>query len=490
MEKEKFFPLYFAEKLRIINPFGIIGVVTLWSSVDWVIGKFKNGGIDLGKETSKIAVLGTLYGEGFKYLLRNLLYNPQIKALLVFGRDRNQSYRYLVNFFNKGVEQFEANVEYISTLGQKDIKSVRIIETNYIMDDLIQPGVFATPPIIKRIENIDLVAVQEASEFVCNFEANGVVGKRIAIEVPDVKTIFYPSNLRSHTIVDEVPSKAWKSLIHRIFRFGKKVALKKGERIELQNVKVVIESPQWEDAATILECGFDPENFNNYQRLILSGEMPQDTSYTYGNRLRAYFGVDCLEKVTEKLKEELDDRSAFISLWDNRKDLTSKEKPCLVSLFFRKICNKIYLTATFRTHNAGNAWLENIYGLMAIQEYVANSVKSGIGPITIISLSISLDPQTLEKAKNIHDRVARENIFKEDPNGYFLITTSECNIILKHMYKGQVIGEYRGENPIKIQNELYRNNAISDVNHAIYIGRQLERAYRCIQENISYLQED
>ncbi len=46
-----------------------------------------------------------------------------------------------------------------------------------------------------------------------------------------------------------------------------------------------------------------------------------------------------------------------MALWDNARDLTVKEgRPCLVSLFFRKFEGKLTLSATFRTHNAMDAW--------------------------------------------------------------------------------------------------------------------------------------
>ena len=60
----EFVPLYFGDRLTIINPHGTIGVVTLWSKVDYVIERFQEAGVDLDPQTSPIAVFGTLYGNG------------------------------------------------------------------------------------------------------------------------------------------------------------------------------------------------------------------------------------------------------------------------------------------------------------------------------------------------------------------------------------------------------------------------------------------
>ena len=89
--KLKFEPLYFGDRLTVINPYGTIGVVTLWSKVDYVIERFRQAGVDLDPATSPIAVFGNLYGNGLREMLRNLLYNPQIQVLLICGNDRSGS---------------------------------------------------------------------------------------------------------------------------------------------------------------------------------------------------------------------------------------------------------------------------------------------------------------------------------------------------------------------------------------------------------------
>ena len=88
----EFKPLHFADRLTIINPQGTVGVVTLWSKPDYVIERFRQAGVDLNPATSPIAVFGTLYGNGLREMLRNLLYNPQIQTLLICGHDRSGSW--------------------------------------------------------------------------------------------------------------------------------------------------------------------------------------------------------------------------------------------------------------------------------------------------------------------------------------------------------------------------------------------------------------
>ena len=75
-----------------------------------------------------------------------------------------------------------------------------------------------------------------------------------------------------------------------------------------------------------------------------------------------------------------------------------KVAPASCPLFFRKFEDKLTLTATFRTHNAMDAWPMNFYGLMAIQNWVAKKAGIAPGAITVISHSMSIDPKELDRA--------------------------------------------------------------------------------------------
>ncbi len=57
---------------------------------------------------------------------------------------------------------------------------------------------------------------------------------------------YFPSNPRAHLVVQDTILDAWKEVLHLLSRFGHRVTLKKGERLELQHVKVVVEKPRFE----------------------------------------------------------------------------------------------------------------------------------------------------------------------------------------------------------------------------------------------------
>ncbi|MBZ4660273.1 MAG: hypothetical protein JG766_2196, partial [Desulfacinum sp.] len=145
----EFVPLFFRESLHVINPRGTVGLVTLWSQPDYVLRRLRRAGADLDPTTSPIAVVGTLYGNGLRELLRNLLYNPQIDTLAVLGRNRSGSLEELTAFFEKGLEPCPGTaVEYLP-VGSRRPAPVRIRGTARVLDDLVRPEDFRHPPHIR-----------------------------------------------------------------------------------------------------------------------------------------------------------------------------------------------------------------------------------------------------------------------------------------------------------------------------------------------------
>jgi thymidylate synthase len=522
----EFIPLHFADRLKVINPQGTIGVVTLWSKPDYVIERFRQAGVDLNPTTSPIAVFGTLYGNGLREMLRNLLWNPQIQTLLICGNDRSGSAKELQGFFQGNLEPVDSPlINYKNPPGIEKVSILRISFTNRLIDDLVKPEEFKWPPKLEIITDPHKEEViNDIRKFPELFKPVDFFAEypweleeyRIEIPLPEVEVQFYPSNPREHQIVRNTPLGAWKELLYLLSRFGRRVTLKKGDRLELQNVKVVVEKPEF-DTEKLQQCNLDTEKFRRYQEEILNPEklldagelkgqltlphfprveLRDDETYSYGHRLREYFKDDNLMKFdglmecVKRLQRDSEDRKAYFTLWDNPKDLNIKKKqghPCFVSMFFRKYQGKLTLTATFRTHNAMDGWLLNCHGLMAIQKFVAERVKMTIGAITVISHSISLDPRELDRAMLIIGK--RRFQVRLDPMGYFRITLDAKEILVEHRFGDVTLKEYRGKKAERLQHEIARDVAVSDINHAIYLGRQLAKAEMALKDGREFVQD-
>jgi thymidylate synthase len=133
-----------------------------------------------------------------------------------------------------------------------------------------------------------------------------------------------------------------------------------------------------------------------------------------------------------------------------------------------------------------DAWLENFYGLMAIQGYVAERVGIPPGAITVFSHSISISPDALDRAKPIArakrtddwiDPVTGKREPRYDYHGNFTVTVDleSRELVVHHSYQGMTLTEYRGRSAEELEDQLARDCALSEISHALYLGRELAR---------------
>jgi thymidylate synthase len=487
----EFVPLYFGDRLSVINPRGTVGVVTLWSKVDYVLDRFRQAGVDLDPASSPLAVFGTLYGNGLREMLRNLLYNPQVQVLLLCGHNRSGSREELINFFELGLEPVAGSlVQYRSPMPGVEVAPCRIRETRRLMDDLVRPEKFpARPRLVWLGDPQEEGTLKSIRDFMASLKVQPVPElERLKVTLPEVELQYFPSNPRGHQVVRDTPLEAWREVLYLLTRFGHRVTLAKGERLELQHVKVVVEKPRFEPDGQLKAANLDPERLKGYQEDILRGELRADETYHYGHRLRSHFGLDTLERCARRLKNDSEDRKSYLTLWDNPRDLTAAEgRPCMVSLFFRKFDDKLTVSATFRTHNALDAWLLNVYGLMAIQQWVAERAGLPPGPLVVVSHSLGLDPRELDRALMVMGK--RPYKIRMDPMGYFRVTVDEAEILVEHRFEDVTLKEYRGKKAAHLQHQIARDMALSDLNHAIYLGRQLAKAEMALKEGRDFVQD-
>jgi thymidylate synthase len=375
----------------------------------------------------------------------------------------------------------------------EQVFTCRIAGTNRLIDSLVRSEHFLVTPRFHWLgEPRDEEALSRISDFFQQWRSINQVKveekDRQEIPLPQVSISHFPSQPQAHTIVRDTPLEAWQELLFVLSRFGHPVKLAKGERLELQNVKVVVSRPGFESEAALREHHFDPEKLKTYQRDFLRGEKGADETYSYGNRMRAYFGADNLAACLRRLQTDPEDRKAYLTLWDNRRDLeVPKGQPCFVSLFCRRYDGRLTLSATFRTHNALDAWLPNVYGLMAVQEFLAPQLGLPPGPITVVSHSISLDRKELDRALAAVGR--RGFAIREDPCGYFRMSLDDGEILVEHRHGDVTLKEYRGKKAVQVQHQLARDLALSDLNHAMYLGRQLAHAEECLRTGRDFEQE-
>jgi hypothetical protein len=560
-----FEPLYHAERLHMVNPAGDLGVVTLWSPLRSAKRRLAEISAELlDPQRSRLAVISNLYGDGMYAMLCNLLYNPQVRHLIAIGQDLGLP----------TCEELDAFLE----LGLEDAVMLgapvkRIRGTGRVFPAIPE---FDEPGLRERLsfsylgklssESLPAELMERVRELPGGSPGNGVPARlrglpsekpgdakpervRVKIDAAGNSGLRRrPSELAGHQVVRRRPLQCWEELVVRAVRFGRPVTLSNGPRLELLNAKAVITDPARESQHALERYGFQLESLLEYGAKMLKPELPEETSYTYGNRLRGHFlghagRLDTLDAAIERLRANPETRHAYVSLWDNSLDLAGERDrevgelteeqpwqergdtmnvglelteeqppqergdtmnvglelteeeppqargaPCLTTLFFRKAGDGLSLSATYRSHNLLTAWLRNVYGLMAIQRHVAEQCAMGIGPITVISHSLGIDPSSplFQVARSLSEGWSRDDdrdhetgkqTLREDPNGYFVVSVDEGEgrIVVEHRFGGMLVKRYSGEHAGALANEIAGDMAVSHVSHALWLGRELER---------------
>jgi len=480
--------LYYGDKVTVLNPGGHIGILTLWSRTDVVLKK-------LGEPSQHVAAIANLYGDGISQLLVNLLNNPQITRLYVIGNNRTDSATELLHFFSRGVEEVKINGSV-----QYRIKGT----TRLVNSALADPELFigrrpdihcfcfeangVTPSLDTQIESLKTVLESVEARWqrpdVCDLER-----KPIKLAEPEISV--FPSVHQGHQVITDTPLDAWGELLFLLQRFGLPTTLAKGDRKELLNLKVVITKPEWQEPAEYARYNLDKVKLEAYCHTMLDPVLESDTSYTYGNRLQDYFGYDMIERAVQRLTADREDRKSYLALWDARLDMedrnhdgTPRGHPCWVGGFFRVFDGALTLSVTFRTHRAYTAWIENVHGLLSLQHQVACRLGLPVGPLTVMSHSISLDPGQLPLVESIVQ--SRKWKMRDDGRGEAVFSINDGKAVVEHRMGGMVLKRYESANIEALGHQLAQDHIVSDLNHALYVGRQLGKLQICLKNGLPY----
>jgi len=128
--------------------------------------------------------------------------------------------------------------------------------------------------------------------------------------------------------------------------------------------------------------------------------------------------------------------------------------------------------------------------LRALQEYVTEGSGIEPGQINIRSRFISIDPSdtSLDSKMNLIKERRRVPLQVNDPRGYFVANGSNGKITLDHYSpEGILIHKYEGDSASAIKNQLRRDVAVLEPDHAIWIGYNLARAEQELHGEIKEL---
>jgi thymidylate synthase len=125
----------------------------------------------------------------------------------------------------------------------------------------------------------------------------------------------------------------------------------------------------------------------------------------YGHRWRKHFKIDQLEKVSEMLKENPEDRRAVVSMWDSHADglgREGKDFACNLQALFSIRDEKLDMMVTNRSNDIiWGAYGANAVHFSYLQEFMAAAIGVPVGKYYQVSNNFHAYKNTLEKVKDL-----------------------------------------------------------------------------------------
>jgi thymidylate synthase len=307
--------------------------------------------------------------------------------------------------------------------------------------------------------------------------------------------------LYGHIIRGKTVAETWVKILHLIRKTGVvRETSHDSQWQELIDLMAVVT-----DEGTDLDSFYFPEpNYLSCERefvtnyvtsqMLNDSDSKEGVKYTYGQRLRSWFGVDQVEEAIAKLCREPEAASCVMNLWDSggnsfgRGDGSSDHQhggsPCLNHLRMRINDNVLSMTAVFRSNDMFSAWPANAFGLRALQNHILKSyierARSNLkmGPLITISQSAHIYDDCWQFVDNLirdeyHKIVGKKSY--NDPVGNFIVESENRIFVatLTDPKTGRLVAKYQRRNIKKLLDEIIEKHPEIQPGHAAYLMKEL-----------------
>lgn len=428
------------------------------------------------------AAIGQLYSaaNGISPLIRNVLANKGFTSLILLDatkEDKNAgSVRCLRDFFLNGYEQGETDTGlpcWVISSGVAGYIDLEIPSTalDWVRETMKVHYVQSLEELSQLCANMSPIEVQDVEPEIYP-----------AAAVPECP--MYPGNLYGHVIRGETVASSWVKILNRIRTTGQlRPNGYGGQWQELIDLMVVVnDEPR--------EFYFPEPNYLPVDREFIKGYLGQilddapvreGVKYTYGQRLRSWFGFDQIEQVIDKISSEIDTASAVMTLWDVN-DHVRGGSPCLNHIWVRVNGDRLTLTASFRSNDMFSAWPANAMGLRALQFHVTdelnkrNNWKLTAGELITHSMSAHIYDNCFPTCDSMRAKIKSPRTF-EDTAGNYIVSNEMGQVKVEWTTPGtgSLVKVYRGKG-VKVLNEITADAPYIEPSHAAYLGYEIAMA--------------
>jgi thymidylate synthase len=450
------------------------------------------------------AVVGNLYSatRGISPLIRNLLKNPHVRFLVILNatkEDKNSgSCECLLDFFRQGFTKGKSDTGRECWVINSKIRGYIDIE---IPDSILEK-------LRQSLQWEEAKSIAQAVNFVKSYASRSPVepwGDPLDnFPKVEIRPTILPGYRYGYRIEGETIAETWVKILHRIKTTGTIRPSQYGQWQELIDlVAIVTKEPTDLYFPNPNYLPIEREFIGDYRSQMLDdAPIREGVKYTYGQRLRSWFGRDQIEQAIEKLATEKDSSRAVMSLWDVQDYENNDSPPCLNHIWLRIVDDELSLTATFRSNDMFSAWVANAMGLRALQQYIQEQINHKtvynlkIGPLITVSQSAHIYDDCWEYADRIiqteYPKICQQKNF-DDPSGSFVISVRDREIIVEHLTpgSGEVINCYSGKIARSIYQQIAADCPSLQVEHAMYLGTELQKAEIALSspQSLAYTQD-
>lgn len=462
-------------------------VITGWTVANSVAKKLS---------PSDYSVIGQLYSaaNGLSPLIRNIMANKGYTHLVLLEGTREDSnagsIKCLIDFFRYGFYMGATDTGHPCWVVDSDIagyidKEIPESALNWVRKSLNVTHVRTIGEAVEQCRKLSTIAAQD-------------VKPELFPQSEQPNSPMYPGPLYGHVIRGDRVADTWVKILNRIRTTGQ---VRRngwgGQWQELINLVAVVEDEP-------REFYFPEPNYLPIDRRFIEGYLPQilddapereGVKYTYGQRLRSWFGADQIEQVIRKLVDDPDAASAVMNLWDVR-DHDRGGSPCLNHIWVRLNGGRLTLTALFRSNDMFNAWPANAMGLRAMQFHICDELNrrseicAEVGELITISQSAHIYDNSFNTCDSMRVKIKHPPAFN-DPAGNFIVTVEGGKIYAKWTtpQTGATVKVYEGTWAVRLLKQIIQDAPYLEAGHAAYLGLELARAEAALNEGRKYLQD-
>ena len=378
-----FHALYYPELLHEVNPAGDVGLITLWSPQRTALRKLDAISPEiLDPDRSRVAVVSNLYGDGLFAMLCNLLYNPQVRHLVAIGEHLGLSTCDEIEaFLERGLEddvmlgvpvkRIRGTERVFPVAPEFDAQRLRATLSFRYLGRLSRP---------ELASELHRPAARPAPHRCRCRRARGCASRSPWLSRTTTSTCR-PSRPPTRSSGAGRWTAGRSSSCASCASAGRSSSRQArawscSTRRRSSPIQPTTPSRRWRSSAST-PGGFALMSSGSSSPTCRRASPTRTATACAATSPRRRAPRTRCRRSSRPLRRDPRTRGAYVSLWDSAADLPQLSQPehpatpCLTTLFFRVASDRLTLTATYRAHNLLTAWLENVYGLMAIQRHVA-----------------------------------------------------------------------------------------------------------------------